>query len=175
MNYTPLSKATVILHWLIAVGFLMILGVGLYMEELPRGPEKFELMGLHKSFGFAFLFLAAIRLGWRIKEGAISSIGEGPAWQEKAATGVHHLLLLATILMPISGLMMSIGGGYGVDFFGINILAESQKIEWLGGLGHEIHEILSKLAILAVLLHVAGGIKHQFIDKDGTISRMLGR
>lgn len=174
MNAKYLSKPTIILHWLIAIAFLVVIGLGLYMEELPRGPEKFEIMGLHKSLGFAFLFLAVIRLGWRIREGAIPAINDSNAWQEKLAKGVHHFLLLATILMPVSGLMMSIGGGHGVDFFGSEIVPATEKIEWLGGLGHEIHGIVANIAILAVLLHVAGAIKHQVIDKDGLLTRMLG-
>ena len=175
MNQTVLSKGTIALHWLVAIAFLVVLGLGLYMEELPKGPEKFEIMDIHKSLGFAFLFLSVIRLGWRIREGVIPPISESQAWQDKMAKGIHHLLLLATILMPVSGLMMSIGGGHGVDFFGSVIVAGGDKIEWLGGLGHEIHEILANLAILAVLLHVAGGLKHHIIDKDATLTRMLGK
>ena len=35
------------------------------------------------------------------------------------------------------------------------------------------HEVLSKLVIGGVALHVAGALKHQFIDHDGVLSRML--
>jgi cytochrome b561 len=35
------------------------------------------------------------------------------------------------------------------------------------------HEILSKLVMGAVALHVAGALKHHFIDHDGVLSRML--
>ncbi|SDI41340.1 hypothetical protein SAMN04488540_101332 [Ferrimonas sediminum] len=32
-----------------------------------------------------------------------------------------------------------------------------------------------QLAPLTVALHVAGALKHQLMDGDGTLSRMLGR
>jgi hypothetical protein len=35
------------------------------------------------------------------------------------------------------------------------------------------HEVLSKLVIGAVALHVTGALKHHFIDHDGVLSRML--
>ena len=35
------------------------------------------------------------------------------------------------------------------------------------------HEVLSKLVIGAVALHVTGALKHHFIDNDGVLSRML--
>ena len=43
----------------------------------------------------------------------------------------------------------------------------------IGGLGHEIHELLVPVIIIAILLHVVGALKHHFIDKDDTIRRMF--
>ena len=174
MNQTALSKATIILHWLVALSFIVIIALGLYLDELPKGPEKFEIMDLHKSLGFAFLFLSTIRLGWRIREGAIPALNDARTWQDSLAKGIHHVLLLATILMPVSGMMMSIGGGHGLDFFGTVIVEGGEKIKWLGGLGHQIHGTLANIAMLAILLHALGAIKHHVIDKDNTLKRMLG-
>jgi cytochrome b len=35
------------------------------------------------------------------------------------------------------------------------------------------HEVLSKLVIGVIALHVTGALKHHFIDHDGVLSRML--
>ena len=75
-----LSIQTFLLHWLTAVPFLAAIGIGLYMEDLPNGPDKFELMGTHKSIGLMVLFIAAIRVLWRVKEGHITSISKAPFW-----------------------------------------------------------------------------------------------
>jgi len=174
MNQSSLTKGTIVLHWLVAITFIVVLSLGLYMEELPKGPDKYEIMGIHKSLGFAFLFLSALRLGWRIREGSIPALTNVHTWQVKFAKGLHHFLLLATIVMPISGLMMSIGGGHGLEFFGAVIVEGGEKIEWLGGLGHELHEVIANLAILLLLLHVVGALKHHIINKDATLKRMLG-
>lgn len=175
MSSIALSKTTITFHWVTGLFFIAVLGLGLYMEELPRGPEKFEIMDLHKSLGFAFLFLALARVAWRLREGHLPSLSQQITWQDTLAKGIHVLLLLGTVMMPVSGMMMSIGGGHGLDFFGVVLVEGGDKIDWLGGLGHEVHEIGANVLILALLLHIAGALKHQFKDKDGLLSRMLGR
>jgi len=170
-----LSKTTILFHWIVGLMFITVLAVGLYVEEVPKGPEKWEILGLHKSFGFIVLMLAVARIVWRFKEGAIESGSVMSRAQEIVAKSVQHILLLGTVLMPVSGLMMSIGSGRSVDVFGVELLAAGDKIEWVAGAGHSIHEIVSKILILVILLHIAGALKHQFKEKDGSISRMLGR
>lgn len=170
-----LSKPTIALHWITGLLFIGVLSLGLYVESLSRSPEKFELLGIHKSLGLIVLVVAAIRLSWRLKEGAISSISSLPPAQAILAKAVHHLLLLGTLLMPISGLMMSIGGGRAIMLFDLELISAGEKIEWLGGLGSNIHGIAAYVIIATLLLHIAGALKHQFMDKDGTISRMLGK
>ncbi|NVK37300.1 MAG: cytochrome b [Gammaproteobacteria bacterium] len=175
MSLQPLSKTTILLHWLTGIFLLVVLGLGLYMDELPKGPDKFEIMGIHKSLGLAFLFVALIRVVWRIREGSLPALNVQQTWQDTMAKGIHLFLLLATVLMPVSGLMMSIGGGHGVTFFGSELIAKGEEIKWMGGLGHELHEIGASLIILALLLHIAGALKHEFKLKDGMLSRMLGK
>jgi len=170
-----LSKPTIGLHWITGLLFIGALALGLYVEDLPRTPEKFELLGLHKSLGVIVLCVALARLFWRLKEGAITSVAVLSKSQELVAKGVHHLLLLGTLLMPISGLMMSVGAGRAVKVFGLEIIAAGEKVEWLGALGGGIHGLAANVLIAVLVLHVAGALKHQLIDKDGTVSRMLGR
>jgi len=172
---SKLSIPTVLLHWVVGLAFIGVFALGLYLEELAQGPEKFELMGIHKSIGLGILLIALLRISWRLKEGHLARLTHAPAWQEWLAKGVHFILLFATIMMPISGLVMSYGSGRAIEFFGIELLAAGDKIEWLSEIGHTFHGVAPKLIMLAFALHIIGAIKHQFIDKDGTISRMLGR
>ena len=113
-----LSKQTVILHWITGLLFIGVFILGSYVEGLPRSPEKFQLLGTHKSLGVIVLVIALARMIWRLKEGAIASVAQLTRAQQVASKAVHHLLLLATLMMPISGMMMSVGGGRGVDIFG---------------------------------------------------------
>lgn len=169
-----LSKPTILLHWLTGLTFILVLCLGLYMAELPKGPDKWEIMAVHKSLGAILFVIAIARLAWRFKEGSITSLAQVSRIQSIAATAVHHLLLLATISMPLSGILMSIGGGRGIDVFGLSVIAAGEKIAWLGSIGHNVHVYSVNVLIVLLLLHIAGAVKHQVMDKDGTISRMLG-
>ncbi|WP_264406913.1 cytochrome b [Vibrio owensii] len=175
LNKKPLTWQTITLHWITGLAFIGVFALGLYMVDLPRSPEKFEWYGIHKSLGAIILVVALIRLVWRLKEGALPPASHMPAWQDKAAKVVHGILLLATLAMPISGIAMSAGGGRAVDIFGWVIIAEGPETPWLQELGSTIHHSAVEILIAVFVLHVAGAIKHQVVDKDGTISRMLGR
>ncbi|MEZ9938380.1 cytochrome b, partial [Vibrio breoganii] len=70
---------------------------------------------------------------------------------------------------------MSAAGGRAVDVFGWVIINEGEKIEWLQQVGSTIHHSAVNIIVAVLVLHIAGALKHQFIDKDGTISRMLGK
>lgn len=170
-----LSKPTIALHWITGVLFIGVIILGLYVEGLPRSPEKFELLGIHKSLGVIILAVALIRIIWRFKEGPITGVPEQNRALQILAKGVQHLLLLATLLMPISGIMMNTGGGRALEVFGLEILAAGEKIEWLGSLGHTIHVIAAKIIIALIVLHVIGALKHQLVNRDHAIERMFGR
>lgn len=170
------SHITISLHWIIAIAIISMIGFGLYIEELPRSPEKGEFIGLHKSFGVLILILASIRIVWRIQNKFPKPISQLPNWQTLLAKLTHWALIIGTALMPISGIIMSVGGDHPVAVFGIVLIEKSgQEIEWLSQFGHTLHGWGGKLLIVFILLHIAGALKHQVLDGDGTLSRMLGK
>jgi len=151
-----------------------MIAIGVYMGGLPRGPEKGEVIALHKSLGVIALLFVVSRLVWRIKEGPLPPVATMPRWQEIIAKSVQHTLLLTSVLMPLSGIIMNIGGGRALTVFGVELIAAGDKIDWLAGIGHELHHLTAAVLGAALLLHVLGAIKHQVMDKDGTVRRMFG-
>lgn len=170
-----LSIQTIGLHWLLAIAMIGMLAFGLILEDMPRGESKSALIWWHKGFGVAILVFALWRFGWRLVEGFPRPLSHAPAWQERVASVTHWLLLLGTIFMPVSGVMMSLGSGRSIDVFGLFVIPAIGKIEWMDQVGHVVHGLGSKLLIAAIVLHVAGALKHQIVDKDGTLARMSGR
>jgi len=166
---------TVSLHWIIAIAIIAMLAFGLYLEDMPRGPDKGQLIGLHKSVGILILMFALVRVLWRYLNQLPKPLSTLTNWQQKLAKLTHWVLIIGTVLLPVSGILMSIGGGFGIGVFGFELVARSDdKNEMLSQVGHVLHGLGGKLLILFVILHIVGAIKHQFIDKDGTLSRMLG-
>jgi len=170
-----LSGVTVGLHWLVAAAIIGMLAFGLYIEDMERGPDKGAMMDLHKSIGVTILALAALRILWRWRNGFPAALSTMPRWQHIAAHAVHGLLLLATVLMPLTGIMISLGGGHGLPLFGLTLVAESAtKLDSLKTIG-ESHGAIAWILIGVIVVHVLAAAKHQMIDRDGTLRRMLGR
>ena len=176
---TPsLSRTTKTLHWTVAIGMITLIAVGIFMHET----ENFALYPIHKSFGVLIVFLALPRVIWRIKKGWPTTLGSPSNIMAMAAKAVHWLLLLATVIYPVSGMMMSGAGGHGIAVFGLNLLDSNYDAitkeavplnETLAGVGHFVHETFTFILIAAIVLHVVGAIKHHVIDKDATLKRMV--
>ncbi len=175
-----LSVITIFLHWFIAITIIGLITVGIYMEE----NEISELYPWHKSFGVLIAVFIVIRVIWRFMNGWLKPISTTKAFEHKIATLMHYALIIITIIMPISGFIMSGAGGFGVSVFGFEIIAANfdpitQKAiahnEQLAKFAHETHEIVGNIAIYVIVLHFLAAIKHHLIDKDNILKRMLGR
>jgi len=145
----------------------------------------YGLFPWHKAIGFLVLFVALARVIWRIKNGWPSAAANYKPIEHKLASAVHWVLITATLLMPISGLMSSVLGGHGLSVFGVEVFAQNFSVDdpektlpinyGLSKLGGAIHFYLGYTVIVALLLHIAGAFKHHIVDKDETLKRMLGK
>lgn len=177
---SKLSPNTLLLHWIVAIMMIVLLGSGIYMEE----NEAFALYPWHKSFGVLITAFVMLRVLWRIKNGWPTPVSDYSSIEKLLSKVVHYLLIIGTVLMPISGFMMSAMGGHGVDFFGLELVARNPDPAnpkevialngTLAGIGHRMHGLGGNLIIAGVALHIVGALKHHMIDKDGTLRRMLG-
>ena len=159
-KHSKLSLATISLHWLIAILMLESTIVGIIIVDMARTTARHELMDLHKSIGVLVLALAVIRIFWRYYEGHYEALGSLPKLHAKGIALIHWLLLLLTVLMPASGLMVSIGGGYPLKLFGFPLIAAGDKSELIGQVGYILHGGGMYLLISCVLLHLIGTLKY---------------
>lgn len=178
---TALSPTTRVLHWLVAFFIVVLLCVGYYMAwSEDRSP-----MPLHKSFGMLALVVILPRVVWRLMEGWPQPAGTYSGLEQLLARITHWALLIGSVLMPVSGMMMSAAGGRGLSLFGLTLLAANPdpanpgKVialnKGLAGQASAMHETLALVLAVALLLHIVGALKHHLIDKDRTLPRMLGR
>jgi cytochrome b561 len=153
-----------------------MLGLGLYMADLPKGPWKGELFDLHKSFGILVLMLGAVRIGWRLGNPWPGPVDTVPPWQRKLARVLHLLLLAMMLALPLSGWAMSSAGDHPVSFFGLFTLPPLLAVDKdLGKSLSEVHEVLAWTLLALLVLHVGAALRHHFIARDATLRRMLGR
>ena len=170
------SRGAIILHWLIA---LLIIGnfIGAWTsEDLPRD-QKMILMGYHKANGVVILLLTLVRVGWRFAYRPPALLGTLKAWEAALARVTHTLFYLLMLAVPLAGLGLhsAFSKGKPVSVFGLfdfpalPVGSDKPTI----GLFHELHEVTATAMLVLFGLHVAGALKHQFLDRDGTMARML--
>ncbi len=176
-----LSTLTIALHWLVALTIIGLIAVGIYMEE----NEAFSLYPIHKSVGVLIFSVVLVRIVWRLINGWPEPLREYEVWEHSLAKLVHWVLIIGTVAFPLSGMIMSGAGGYGIPLFGLELVpmnvdpANAEKIvpynKDIAGIAHEIHVLLGDIMIVAIILHVAGALKHHIADKDQTLRRMIGQ
>ncbi len=171
----PLSRPTILLHWLVALAIIGMLAFGLFLEDYPKGPDKDVLLAWHSMIGLLILGLGVVRLGWRLKEGLPKAVAPMPAWQEKLGGLIHAFLLAAVLLMPLSGIVTVLGHGRTIDVLGLFTIGPMAASHTLAEAGEIVHAVLSKLMIVTIGLHAAAALKHHYLDGDATLARMLGR
>lgn len=171
-----LSPVTIWLHWAVAIGIIAMLAFGLYLDQLKVTPRKSELIEIHKLAGFAIFLLAIGRIIWRYINGFPEPVDALKQWERKVARTTHWLLLLSTMLMPVSGIMISLGLGYSVPVLGITEIGPlSARYKILADAGYIIHINIAYILIGLITLHIAGALKHHWIGKGRTLRRMLSR
>lgn len=178
---TKLSSITIQLHWIVAIFMIGLTTLGLYMEN--AGDES--LFDIHISLGVLIIVFVLPRVIVRIKNGWPQAAGNYTKIEHLSGKIMHWVLMLSTVIMPLSGIMMAVAGGHGLHFFGLELVAENISAlnleepaplsPMLANLGSSLHNLGGTILPIAIGLHVLGAIKHHIIDKDETLRRMFGQ
>jgi cytochrome b561 len=173
-RYHPVS---VLLHWVLGLALVGMFAVGLYMTDLPFAPPRLKLYNWHKWAGVVLLALSAFRLIWRLthRPPALPVTIESamPGWQKLAHRATHHGLYLLFFAVPLLGWAYSSAAGFPIVLFGVLPLPDFVPVNReLAELIKPLHKLSAFAMMALVLLHVAGALKHQFVDRDGLIARM---
>jgi len=163
---------SIALHWVVA-GFIIALYI--ISQGMDGGTEDEERAArlLHVSIGaIGFIFIAA-RVFWRIKQGE-KPLPPASLIITILSRWVPRLLLVSVTFLIISGPLQVWSNGYDIRVFDWFVIPTPMaKTEWLHEFAEEVHEISSTAIFYLFILHVLGGLKHLFIDKDGIMQRML--
>jgi cytochrome b561 len=169
------------LHWLRAFIVIGTLSVGLLMVNLPDDlPAKFELLyPNHKQFGVLALLLSLAALLVRSRSRVPQPPSALAPWERLLSTFTHRPLYLLLIVVPLMGYSMSstFSQSDGVPFFFFGQLPEllPKNDRWFE-VFQLLHRILAFALLALLVLHVAGALKHRFLDKHAdadVLRRML--
>jgi len=162
-----------ILHWGMFALIISLFVIANKMTTAPIGPDKFQLYGLHKSLGLTLFIILLGRIFWRLSN-ATPKDADAPAWENFAAHGLHIALYAVLLIMPISGMLMTLAGDHPVSWFGLidmpNLINKNELIETVAKF---IHGTAAIGMVIMVAGHVGAALFHKFVRKDEIMQRML--
>ena len=182
----PLSRYSVVaivLHWAIAALMFANIGIAWYFNSLPHALRSPPTQ-LHKSIGLTVLLLTLARIGLRFIIPPPLLLDSLRGW-EKLGARISHFVFYGLMLgLPLSGWAMvsasPLTAVHPTVLYGV--------VPWPAfpypGLGPDsvhdagkamalTHGLLAKLAYLTIAVHVLAALKHQFLDRDDVMARMV--
>lgn len=162
-------------HWSIAVLFIGLIGLGWYMVGLSYyDPLYHDSLSWHRAIGLIVALLVVGRLAWMLVGPRPDPAATLTRFERIASRATHDLLRLAMVVLPVTGYLVSTSDGDAVSVFGL--LEVPALIELSTGatdIAGTIHYYTAYGSAALIVLHVAGALKHRFLDKDDVLGRML--
>lgn len=169
------TKTAMLLHWLVAILVIAAFFLGLTMVDIKGiTPTKLKYYSWHKWMGVTVLLLAAVRILWRSANKPPPHPPSLPQWQARAADLMHAALYVFIFAVPVSGYLYSTAANVPVVYLGLwQLPVLFEGTPELKTLFKSVHYWLTMAMAAAVVAHVGAALKHQFIDRDGVLQRML--
>lgn len=177
--YDPIAQS---FHWGIALVIACLFFLAAMMD-FNWNPDTLRIIYTsHKSLGLLVLVAMALRLVWRLTHTPPSL---EPLHLKRAeallAQAVHYGIYLVCFLMPLSGWAMVSGGSRVLTLFGLwpapmlPVHLLDPYLSDVSGFFRDAHGYLGSALMILLGLHIAGAIKHHFIDKNDLMARMVPR
>lgn len=167
------SMGAIVFHWLIAVLVIVNWRIAEGAEHL-EGAAKAAAIAPHKAIGITILVLSILRLAWRFTH-KVPPLSESLAnWEKMLAKAVHWIFYILLIGLPIGGWLAGSYASLPIDYFGlftIPTLPVEQNYDTAKAIIGQ-HKLGGTIVLYLVVLHVLGALKHQFMDKVPSLSRM---
>lgn len=167
----PYSRRMVRMHWLT----LALVVIAWYLGDTlvdERGEKSATLAGylVHALVGGSVLVVTAMRMIYRSVDRLPQQVSN--SLMDMAAKGVHHLLYTLLVLLPTTGFMTLLMSSVGEALVTVNPRLLPEKFTGPSIASHVTHDVLMTALMVVVAIHILGVIWHQFILKDGLMSRM---
>lgn len=176
---THYGSVTRFLHWTIFILFVWQYLSAAIMTHVGRdntllGLTQGNYYDWHKSMGLILLILAIVRLVWR-KNTPLPDWAPTLSPAEQVISHRNELRLYwCMFLLPISGYLFVMAGGFGIKLFSLYPLPNPiGKLPWLATAALTVHVVMSYAAMVFIAWHAGLGLKHHCYDRDGFLNRML--
>jgi cytochrome b561 len=177
------TRTAMALHWLVALLIAINVLLAWSADYWPDAQVRL-VIDTHKSIGITVLGLVILRLLWRLTHQPPALPRRYAGWEQRASHAAHIVLYGLIFLMPISGWLHDSAwkdaATHPMQLFG---LVPWPRIGWVMSIApatretlHDafglLHTVTAYLLYALVTLHIAGALKHQFMDKEAELQRM---
>jgi cytochrome b561 len=180
VKQTRYSTVAIALHWTIAAAIALQIVLGWRIGDV-EGVTRSAILQLHKTIGVTILVLTLARLVWRLVNPP-PPVDTSLTPIEKLASHWVHLFFYGGLLaLPLTGwamvsaqrigAMKLLGGVRWPDFPLITSLPGDVQ-DTLADVMDKSHTVLVWLMLALLALHILGALKHHYISRDPTVSRM---
>ena len=126
----------------------------------------------HRALGLLPPLLAVAQLARRHRRATLPPLGA--RWEQRAAAVMHRLLLLMSVVIPLSGYLISTSAGAAIPLpGGLQLPALGALSDGVRDAAVDAHYWLAYILLALAIGHAAAACKHQFIDRDHALRRML--
>ena len=163
---------SILLHWVTAIVIILLwlIGTGILDASTEEAAAQRQL---HGSIAASAWIVILLRVIWRLRSGHPHIKGQSQ-FIHQVAKITHYAMLIAVLLMLLSGPMMVWSGGHSILIFDwIAIPGPVEESESTRDLAWFIHSNSALLLLWLVLLHIGGALKHLMFHSDDTIARMI--
>jgi cytochrome b561 len=165
---TTYDRTTIRLHWTTAALIVALWIIGQTAGWFPRGPERSVVWSTHYTLGAILIVTYIARVTWRLTSGRRLP-GVGPPALVKLAAAGHEIIYLAigiVLALGIANLFAHGSSLWGV--FRVPRIADASLRHNIAG----AHALGANLLLILAAAHAAVAIAHQFIWRDGVLTRM---
>lgn len=178
------TAVAMILHWVMAVGIMSLLAIGLIMVHGALDPgTMFRLFQLHKSIGLTILLAALLRLVWRLTHRPPALPAAMPALERRLAQLGHLALYGEMLFLPLSGWALVSASVYAIPTVLYGVIPWPD-LPYLPDLANKagaerlltsVHAYGAWLLMALLSLHLLAALRHRVILHDEVLDRMLPR
>ena len=165
------TLAARLLHWLMALLLLAMLFIGVGMLSTLSGWHS-TLLAIHKPLGLTLLVLLALRVLVRLRNAPPPLPADLPQWQRFGAGASHVLLYGLMLVLPLVGWAMQGAAGYPLVLGGWALPTLVAPDPQLYAILRLAHGYLAYLLLAMIVLHMAAGLFHGLIRRDGVLGSM---
>ncbi|SRR5579883_193023 len=159
-------------HWLIFLLLLFMVIYGFLLGDIPKDYQP-TAYNFHKLLGLTILALMILRALWAgINPKPALPFGT-PSWERGVERGMHFLLYVIVMAMPLAGWIGSVAGGRPPHIGNLNITLPIAQNKPLAETLFDLHNNLAIILIILVSLHILAALYHHFIKRDDILRRML--